>query len=293
MKGHPRVFPRIEHCCAALDRFDACLNTPPTLLRGSPLKHFRPACLALVSIGCAFSANAQVKTDNQWRGSGGLAAAYTSGNSDTSSLALTGDLSKATLADKISFGGSYNYARSKADEVRTTTADKWSLLGQYDYNLSQRTYAFGKLGFDGDKVIDLTLRAAVGAGVGYKVIDTDTTSFNVFTGLGYSRDKYDSIQTINGRADDHFSRASLLFGEESSHKLSDTTSFKQRLEYAPGYTGDKAQIARFTAGLSVSMTKALALTVGLVDTYNSKPGIGREKNDLGVLTGISYRLGAE
>ncbi|MDQ2779693.1 MAG: DUF481 domain-containing protein [Pseudomonadota bacterium] len=256
------------------------------------MKQFRPACLALASFACAVSAHAQVKTDNQWRGTGGLAAAYTSGNSDTSSLALTGDLTKATLADKISFGANYNYARSKAEGVRTTTADKWSLLGQYDYNLGQRTYAFGKLGFEGDKVIDLTLRSTVGAGVGYKVIDTDTTSFNVFTGVGYSRDKYDTVQTINDRTSQNFSRASLLFGEESSHKLSDTTSFKQRLEYSPGFTGDKAQIAKLTAGLSVSMTQALALTVGLVDTYNSKPGIGRKQNDVSVLTGISYKLGA-
>lgn len=256
------------------------------------MKFTIPVCFAVLSFGCALNASAQVKTDNQWRGTGGLAAAYTSGNSDTSSLALTGDLSKASLADKITLGARYNYARSKANDVRSTTADKWALFGQYDYNLSQRTYAFGQLGFEGDHVIDLTVRSTLGAGVGYKVIDTDTTSFNVFTGVGYSRDKYDSIQTINGRTDDTFSRASLLLGEESSHKLSDSTSFKQRLEYAPGVTGDKAQIARLTAGLSVSMTDALALTVGLVDTYNSKPGIGRKENDLGVLTGISYRLGA-
>ncbi len=248
----------------------------------------------VVCLGSALgtAAVAQVKTDNQWRGAAGLAAAFTSGNSDTSSLALTADFAKASPIDKISLGGNYNYARSRANDVRTTTADKWSLQSQYDYNLTQRTYVFGKLDGEGDNVIDLTLRASLAAGVGYRLIDTDQTSLSVFGGVGYSRDRYDSVQTINDRTGRTFSRTSLLIGEESSHQLSDTTSFKQRLEYAPGVSGDKAQLAKLTAGLSVNMTRALALTVGLVDNYNSKPGVGRKANDLSVLTGISYKLGA-
>ncbi|MEO5735411.1 MAG: DUF481 domain-containing protein [Rubrivivax sp.] len=258
------------------------------------MKSVFPARLVLACLGSilAASAFAQVKSDNLWRGTAGLAAAYTSGNSDTSSVALTGDFAKASTADKIALGGSYNYARSRANNLRTTTADKWTLQSQYDYNLTQRTYVFGKLGGEGDNLIDLNWRASLAAGAGYKLIDTDQNSLNVFGGVGYSRDRYDSLQTINGRTGTTFSRSSLLFGEESSHQLSDTTSFKQRLEYSPGISGDKAQLVRFTAGLSVNMTRALALTVGLVDTYNSKPGVGKKENDVSVLTGISYRLGA-
>lgn len=252
-----------------------------------------PALLAsLLASLVATAAVAQVKADDQWRGTTGLAAAYTSGNSDTSSLALTADFAKANVVDKISLGGSYNYARSRANDVRTTTADRWTLQGQYDYNLTQRTFVFGRLGGEGDKLIDLNWRTAVAGGAGYKLIDTDQHSFNVFGGIGYSRDRYDTVQTIGGRNGTTFSRASLLLGEESSHQLTETTRVRQRLEYSPGVSGDKAQLVRFTAGLSVDMTRSLALTVGLVDTYNSKPGVGKRANDLSVLTGISYQLGA-
>lgn len=254
-------------------------------------KHRTRLCLITAGCALAVTAQAQVKTDDQWRGTGGAALAYTSGNSDTSSLALTADLSKANAIDKISFNGFYNYARSTSNGIRNTTADKWGAFGQYDYNLTPRTYVFGKLGLEGDKLIDLNLRASLAGGAGYKLIDTDTTSFNLFGGVGYSRDAYDSVQTIHGRMDTHFSRSSLLLGEESSHKISDSTSFKQRLEFSPGVSGDKAKLAKFTAGLNVAMTSTLALTVGLTDTYNSQPPAGSVSNDVAVFTGISYKIG--
>jgi len=81
-------------------------------------------------------------------------------------------------------------------------------------------------------------------------------------------------------------------GEESSHVLSATTTFKQRLEFYPGLSGDKAKIAKFTAGLAVAMSSTLNLTAGLTDSYNSAPPAGNKKNDLGIFTGINVKLGA-
>jgi putative salt-induced outer membrane protein len=89
-----------------------------------------------------------------------------------------------------------------------------------------------------------------------------------------------------------FSRASLYLGEESSHQLSDTVSFKQRLELYPGLSGDKAKIMKFTAGLGVAMSGTMSLTVGLTDSYNSKPPAGSKKNDVAVFTGLNVKFGA-
>jgi putative salt-induced outer membrane protein len=232
------------------------------------------------------------KNDGLWRGAGGAALAINSGNTDNSALNMNVDMAATTAADKVSLGGAYNYGKSKVGGVSSTTSDKWNTYGQYDYNLNAKTFVFGKVAFEGDKLSNLDLRATLAGGLGYKVIDTKELSFNLFGGAAYSADQYKLNQTIGSKTSKHFSRSSLFVGEESSHVLSATTTFKQRLEFYPGLSGDKAKIAKFTAGLAVAMSSTLNLTAGLTDSYNSAPPAGNKKNDLGIFTGINVKLGA-
>lgn len=247
------------------------------------------ACMACLA---ATVANAQVKTDGQWRGSAGAALSTTSGNSNSTAMAINADMLRATVEDKITLGANSNYGRSKVAGTTSTTANKWGAFGQYDYNLSPRLFVFGKLGLEGDKLVDLSLRSTLATGLGYKIIDTKETSFNVFGGAAYTTDGYDAPQTIGSKTAKRFSRASVFVGEESSHTLSASTSFKQRLEIYPGISGDKAVLAKFTAGLAVAISSTLNLSVAVVDSYNSKPPVGSKKNDLGLFTGVNVKFGA-
>lgn len=251
------------------------------------------SCFALLVLAAAFPlAHAQPKTDGLWRGTGGAALAITSGNTDTQALNLAVDMASATANDKITLGGGINYGKSKAAGVTSTTANKWAGAGQYDYNLSPKMFVFGKLGLEGDDLTDLNLRTTAAAGLGYKLIESKELNFTLFGGLGYSTDKYDKTKTIGSKTGKRFNRSSLMFGEESSHVLSATTSFKQRLEVYPGLSGDKAQIMKFTAGLGVAMSSTLSLNVVVTDNYNSKPPAGVKKNDFGLITGLNVKLGA-
>lgn len=257
----------------------------------SKLSVVRSSALALAAMA-ATVASAQDKPDGQWRGSGGAALAATSGNTSTSSLQLSAEAVKATSADKINLGGYLNYAKNKTGGANQTTADKLGGFGQYDRNLSPHLFAFGRLGLDRDTLIDLNLRTTLAAGLGYKLINTKQTTFDLFGGVGYAVDRYDVTQTIGARSGTRFSRSSIYLGEASSHQLSPTVSFKQRLDLYPGLSGDKAVLAKFSAGLSVAMSSTLSLNVSLTDTYNSKPPAGRKSNDLGLFTGINVKFGA-
>ena len=252
------------------------------------------ARLSLITVAAlaASPAFAQVKTDGEWRGVGGLAFSSTSGNSTRTALALNADMARATVQDKITLGASSNYARSKANGTTSTTSNKWASFGQYDYNLSSSTYLFGKLAAEGDALTELTLRTTLAGGLGVKLVDTKENSFNVFGGAAYTTDRYDTAQTIGGRVSKTFNRSSLLLGEESSHQLASNTSFKQRLELYPGLSGDKAFLAKFSAGLAVAVSSNLNATIGLTDSFNSKPPAGGKKNDLGLFMGVSVKFGA-
>jgi putative salt-induced outer membrane protein len=262
-----------------------------------PLKSTFPRATAFILAGVLSAttgtrAFAQTVADGQWRGTGGAAVALSSGNSSNTSAAINADGYRATDSDKISLGCLYNYARSTTNGLAQTSANKASVFGQYDENLSAQWFGFGKLGLDTDKLLDLSLRTILAGGLGYKLINTADTTFNLLGGVGYSVDKYSTAETIGDTRGTSFSRASIYVGEESSHKLSSTVSFKQRLDLYPGVTGDKALLAKFNAGLNVAMSNRLGLNVSVVDSYNDKPPVGLKGNDLGIFAGISLKFGA-
>ena len=116
-------------------------------------------------------------------------------------------------------------------------------------------------------------------------------TFDVLGGVGYMADKYNISRNVGGKTDTSFDRANVYLAEASSHQLSSTTSLKQRLDVYSGVSGDKAMLVKLSAGLSVAMNSTLSLTVGLTDTYNSKPALGTKSNDAGLFTGVNVKFG--
>jgi putative salt-induced outer membrane protein len=244
-----------------------------------------------LSLGSA-AAQPETPTDGAWRGTAGAAFSATSGNSSSTATALNADMRRATESDRITLGASATYARSRSEGVERTSADRWSGVGQYDFNLSSAVFAFGKLGLEADRLTGLQLRSTLGTGLGYKLLDSPAASFTVFGGVGHTRDRYRSPQTIDGVTASRFSRSSVLLGEESAHRLADNTRFKQRLEVYPGVSGDRAVLAKFTAGLETAVSRSLSLTTSLVADHNSKPPAGRKRNDVSLLAGLRVSFGA-
>lgn len=245
--------------------------------------------LVLAVLGaCALSAQAQAtaKADGQWRSALGLGASLSSGNTKSSNLSLTGDAVRLSAADKVSLYGNANYAKS-GDE---TTSDLARLGGRYDYNLNTELFGFGGLDFEHNKAANLSLRSQLSAGLGWHVIKSPATTFDIFGGLGYTTDKYKTAMTIDGANRSSYSYMGLLLGEESSHKLSDTTSARQKLVVVPNLKNRGEFRATWDAGLAVSMTKAMSLNVGLGVTHNSDPGPGRKSTDTLLTTGVSVKF---
>ena len=248
----------------------------------------RNAALLALGLAAAVAAQAQatVKNDGQFRAALGLGASLSSGNTKTTNLAVTADGVRATDADKLSLYGNLNYARSAG----TTTADQLRLGARYDRNLSAQLFGFGSLDLERNKFANLNLRAQLGAGLGWHVIKSASTTFDVFGGLGYVSDKYKTAMVIDGSSRDSYGYMSLLLGEESTDKLSDTTSFKQRLTLVPNLKNRGEFRANWDAGLAVAMSKTMNLNVGLSAAHNSEPGPGRKSTDTLLTTGISVKF---
>lgn len=240
---------------------------------------------SLAAVGLAHG-QATFKPDGQWRASLSLGASVSSGNSKSSNLALTGDAVRATDADKVSLYGNGQYARSGG----ATTGEQVRLGGRYDRNLHTDLFAFGGLDLERNKFANLQLRSLLSAGLGWHLIQSPATRFDVFGGLGYTSDKYIDPMVIDGSNRSSYNYLSLLLGEESTHKLTETTGFKQRLVVVPNLKNRGEFRANWDAGLAVAMNKSLSLNVGLAVAHNSEPGAGRKATDTLLTTGVAVKF---
>jgi putative salt-induced outer membrane protein len=229
------------------------------------------------------NAVAQTKPDGMWHGTGGLGLSSSSGNGSSTSLSLTANLAKETSTDKATVYGAILNGRSKSGNVTTKSADLARLGGRYDFNLSPQLYGFAGGELEKDGIQNLSLRATVNGGLGYKVIRNETTAFDVFGGLGYSR--YDYKAPLADK-----SGAELILGEESSHKLSSTTTFKQRFVVYPSFKSANGYRATFDAGVAVALSGNLQATVNLASTFNSKVSAGVDKASTLLLVGVAYKF---
>ncbi len=226
-------------------------------------------------------------TDGLWRGNLGGSLSLTSGNSKSTNLAVGTDAVSADAMGKTTLYLNALRASSEVAGVSNTTANVLRGGGRYEYNLSPQLFGFGSLDLERDPIQKLNLRSALGAGVGYHVLNTADTLFDIFGGLGYKTERYDLPAPLDSN-----SGTELILGEESNHKLSDTNSFKQRLSLYPNLKKSGEYRAVFDAGYTTAIAGGLNLNIGLSDRYNSQAPSGAKKNDLLFTTGVSMKFGA-
>lgn len=248
----------------------------------------RSVLAAAVCTGLAGAATAQVNVvpDNQWRGALGVGLTNATGNTRATSLSLNVDAVRASENDKWVLYGKGLYARDED----STTSELIRLGTRYDRDVSQRVFGFVGLDAERDGTADLDLRALASTGAGYKIIDAEPDTFNVFAGIGYTHDRYAVAREVDGGLRERYGYANLLLGEESTHALSDTVSARQRFVLLPNLRNSGEYRAEFDSSLSVAMTTRLSLNVGFGARYNSDPGVEESKTDTLLTTGIAMKF---
>jgi putative salt-induced outer membrane protein len=236
-------------------------------------------------IGAASNvAMAEVKEDGQWRGAFAGSLALASGNTKSTNLSLAADGVRATKEDKISLYLTSLYGTNDTGGTTNKTANLLRAGGKYDWNLSDRSYAFGTLDLENDKIQGLDRRTVIGAGLGYKVIKEKDTNFEVFGGITSNSEKYKFSSRTSSE---------LLLGEQSDHKLSESTTFKQRFAIYPNLKDSGKNRSQFDASLVTAIASGISMQFTLAHRQNSAAPAGTKKGDTLFLTGINIALGAK
>jgi putative salt-induced outer membrane protein YdiY len=214
-----------------------------------------------------------------WTGNVGAGLSLTSGNTDTLTYNVAFEVTRDPKTRHV-MKWTGLYLRSEQNDV--LNADRASLAFRDQYALNSRAFVYGQIDYlrDSFKLIDYLI--APTAGIGYKVIDTATTTFAVDAGAGVVWEKNDDFEVKTSGA--------VTAGERFTRVLTATTSFKHAATalWKANDFGDG--LYTVGAGIAVKINERMALTVDLVDTFKSEPpapGIG--KNDVALVLALTVK----
>ena len=205
------------------------------------------------------------------------------GNADATNFTVGATASRITEKNKASAFINSIYSSGTTNGVSLTTASAVHAGLRFDLNLSDKTFAFVFTDFDHDRFQQLDLRNVLGGGLGYHVIKTDATNFDIFGGGSFNQEYFTTFSRHSAEA---------LVGESLDHKLSSAFSIKQRLEFYPNLSSLGDYRVVFDTGAITKINKVLSWELTASDHYITNPVNGLKGNDLLLTTGVRLAFGA-
>jgi putative salt-induced outer membrane protein YdiY len=240
-------------------------------LESEAVEGVRPVALAeVVTIG--------IPPGARWTAEVKAAVAGSQGNTETFALGVSAEAIRDTDDDRLRIGGALaRESQNDQDTVKNTRG--W---GYYDYHLGAHWDLGGFVTLEYDAFRDLDLRTVVGAGPGYRFIDTKTMLFKVNAGLAYVNENFGS------GGDRDFVTAVL--GDEFRWTISESQSVYQLLTVYPSLERGEDVFLHAEVGFRQALMKGLFLEVALIDDYDNLPADDRKKNDFRYLFQLGYKL---
>jgi putative salt-induced outer membrane protein len=214
-----------------------------------------------------------------WAGGASVGFALTGGNSQTKSLSIAFTADRKTSTDDITLYTNSAYATDDTPGASPSlTANTIQAGARYAHNVAPRVFVFGGGDFQTDALQALNLRSILGGGLGFHVVKSDKTTFDVETGLNYTRESYVGL-TNNFVA--------LTLGEELTRKLGKTTVLSEKFYIFPDLDHTGQYLGTFNFGTVTKMSKWLGWQNAFGDIYASNPPVGKKQNDVLLTTGLN------
>jgi putative salt-induced outer membrane protein YdiY len=143
-------------------------------------------------------------------------------------------------------------------------------------------YAYGRIDGFHDGIADIKYRVTLAPGLGYYFLTNKVTTLVGEVGPGYIREQ------LNG---DTESFATLRVAEKFAWNISPSARFWQTAEWLPQVDNFDNYIVNIEVGVEAKLTKnRLSLRSVIDDSYVNIPAVGRQRNDLKIITSIVYNF---
>lgn len=255
-----------------------CVSTLHAIAQDSPFAPPRPLGGPIVHPdGRIMSGMDFVKSP--W--SGGLEAGLngSEGNSQVVKIRLGADFKYDTPEDVFTFNGWYGLSRQMGvlneNKALLTARNEIPFYEQWAY------FAQAQLEYDDFRAVDW--RIAIHNGLSYTAIKDDTTLLKLRAGLGAARE-------IGGPRDEWIPEG--LFGADFEYTFTERTKFVSAVDYFPDIADWAHFRVRARASFDFLLDKELNLTLrlGMMDRYDSQPGVNIKKNDIDYFMTLLWRF---
>lgn len=229
-----------------------------------------------------------------WSGLLDTGLSLTRGNSQSLTFTLSGKAARVTDRDKISVYSTAIYTDSAVNGVTSTTAHAIRGGIRGDLNVSDRLFIFGFTDFEYDQFQDLDLRNVLGGGLGYHVIDTKATIFDVFAGGSYNQTFYGALAataTQPAMPATTSKTGEIVLGETFNTKVNNRTTLTEQFSLYPNLSNTGNYRFQFDTSASTKLKNWLSWQVTFSDRYLSNPLPGFKTNDLLLSTGVRLTFG--
>lgn len=226
----------------------------------------------------------QQRAANFWKqltGSIDYGFSFTGANSQaTSSLSADVAYNTPTYAVDLSTSSQLT-AQSKGPNTARYTFD-----GQYTRMLTQNWFYAGLFdALKSDRQL-LNLRTTYGAGLGRRLVRTDTTSLMALGGLVYTNENYfpqPGIEPVRSNGESFLGLAFSTFRFRTLDINSQTLVFPSLTD--PGRLRLSTQ-----SNLRIEIVRHLFWDFGLYENFDSRPPINAPRNDLGITSSLGWKF---
>jgi len=214
-----------------------------------------------------------------WTGGANAGFLATGGNTDVNTLRLDADAVARASANRYTFNAIVN----RSEDTGRETARNASFTGRYDRFINKRLYFNANSIFTNDRFKDLDLRTALGAGVGYQVLETAMAKLNVEGGLGWVNENFGEAIDDSYTALREGARLDVLLVTDR------VTLFHQHDGYF-GVTGDDNLFFKMQNGVRLSLVAGFVTTAQIDLDYDRSPAPGRDSTDQTFALTFGYRF---
>jgi len=228
-----------------------------------------------------------LKKDDKLTASANLGFIQTSGNTETTTYSLDGNVKKGF--DKHLFELSFDgqYASQTVDGVEEETKNKYLVELEYDYEFTSR-FAFGYLvGFKQDQYSGYDYQAYTGPGAKYKLIEGKVHNLSLQGNILYARDRYDHGITTDSAINEY---SSLRVQGVYDWAISENLSFNQELTYRTDLEDNDQYFVNSTSALKSKISDKMTAGLSYKVDYANEVAMGIEHTDktLSLTVGLDY-----
>ena len=201
----------------------------------------------------------------------------TRGNSRTLLATLKATTGQKTPINELNFEGDANYGSANSVE----NSQQFHGFGQWNHLFTDRAYSLLRVEGLHDGIAQVKYRATLAAGVGYYLLKETNKTLAVEFGPGEVLERVGENSTFY---------ATARLGERYEYKFGAGARIWQTAEVLPQVDRWSDYLINFELGAEAPISKKLSLTACLDDNYNSEPAQGLLRNDVKLVSGITYKF---